>query len=459
MSPRKWCRLDSVADVGLGYKSLQNDFYYLNSEQISSFGIEPEYYTPIFVMSDIDLGAIIQHATPKRNLFYCDLPEKDLGGSGALRYCRAMENMPAKRKKQTGKPLSIRATLEKQGGGLWYAPKARLHQAHIWCRKAISGVFSPFLFPAAVGFDQRCNYLIPKTGSWGSLAAMASSTLFALSLESEGAAAMGAGALEVPTKILRRIRVPDLRLLNGRQLAEAEGLARKAWKSAPIDWGGIDPRPDEALKALDRFWIQALGKGLDVEQVYRQLEETCKARLGMAKGRSETKKKTAKKSIERVARAVADSVRQVLGGRMFPESFLTGSKEVFEFEVGDGNLYLRLSPVLSQCHLLVEHEDGRAALDHEYDSGVGEVIVRALLLGRRKFSVPKHPHAAREILRSFHAWFPSIRNQIEEAWRHSAWGTRYEEDFRKLVFKMLGVHPEVDRPLANHYTISNDSVS
>jgi hypothetical protein len=209
---RKWCTLTEIASVGLGFKSLQNQFFYLDQKTISLYGIEREYLSPLFRLKDLDSKAFLQVNTPSVYLFSCDRPESDIRGTKTLSYIRVMASRPASAKKQAGEPQSIREALSAQGGTYWYAPKASPHNSHIWLRKAFDSIYAPFLFETSVPFDQRCNYISPRKGiSWKLVAAVMTSSLFALALESYGSASMGAGALEVPTKKLRELRVVDVR--------------------------------------------------------------------------------------------------------------------------------------------------------------------------------------------------------------------------------------------------------
>ena len=41
--PTRWSKLSDLADVSLGYKSLQNAFFYVDSEAIRRFGIERRF--------------------------------------------------------------------------------------------------------------------------------------------------------------------------------------------------------------------------------------------------------------------------------------------------------------------------------------------------------------------------------------------------------------------------------
>jgi hypothetical protein len=208
-----WCRLEEIADVHLGFKSLQNEFFYLTAEEIEDYRIENQYLKDIFVLSDFNSHRFLQEPEQSTWLFYCRGAQNDLRGTFALKYIQAMANRPATLKKQgSGKRTTIKKVLEAQGGGLWYAPKATPHEAHIWLRKAFSGVFAPYIFNTPVAVDQRCNRVVPKGKiSWKELASIMTTSLFALALEGDGASSMGGGALEWKTKSLRDAKIVDVR--------------------------------------------------------------------------------------------------------------------------------------------------------------------------------------------------------------------------------------------------------
>jgi hypothetical protein len=194
----------------LGFKSLQNQFFYVDAATIATHKIEAAFLRPIVRMQDLDNAEYLQKPMQSVSVFYCKERLQDLSGTGALRYINAMAKRPATEKKQkhSGKAPTIKQVLEAQGGGFWYAPKATLHQQNIWVRKAIDAKFSPFLFMKPTALDQRCNYVAPKAGiEWKALAALATSSLFALSLESHGAAAMeGRCAGDLDNRIARAAR-------------------------------------------------------------------------------------------------------------------------------------------------------------------------------------------------------------------------------------------------------------
>ncbi len=279
--------LGQVGRVALGYKSLQNEFYYVDRATIDAYSIEARFLEPIVMLGDLDGLAYLQGPAEGRWIFLCRESEDALRDTGALRYINAMAGRTVAQRKQSGAGRTIREVLAAQGGGLWYGPKARPHPAHIWLRKAIDTVYAPLLFKAARVVDQRCNYVEPLDGlAWEPLAAVLTATTFAYALEVCGAASMGAGALEAATTRLRTYPVFDPRMLNTAEQAELVGLARVVWtQERPLDLGRADGRPGPGLLALDRWVLARAGGRLAAEQLYEDLHGSCDTRIRVARAR------------------------------------------------------------------------------------------------------------------------------------------------------------------------------
>ncbi len=274
--------LGQIARVSLGYKSLQNEFYYVDTGTIAQYGIEDRFLAPIVMLGDLDGQSYFQGPASTRRVFLCREPEAALRGTGALRYIEAMAGRPVAQRKQSGPARTIREVLAAQGGGLWYGPKARPHAAHIWLRKAFDTVYAPLLFAQAAVVDQRCNYLEPVAGSsWELLAAVLTSSAFGYALEICGAASMGGGALEAATTRLRTYPVLDPRRLAPAESAELLGLARAVWaEERPLDWGA-EQVPGPRLTALDG-WVLAQA-GVELSTLHIDLRDACRTRIRVAR--------------------------------------------------------------------------------------------------------------------------------------------------------------------------------
>src|SRR5260370_4391937 len=115
--------LERIAQVSLGYKSLQNEFCYVNQATIETYKIEKEYLKAIVVFRDIDARTYRQKPKTTTCLFECRAREADLRGTGVLRYIHAMALHSAKEKKQSGKAMPVQEALQAQGGGFGTRPR------------------------------------------------------------------------------------------------------------------------------------------------------------------------------------------------------------------------------------------------------------------------------------------------------------------------------------------------
>ena len=437
--------LERLARVTLGYKSLQNAFFYVDEDTVEAYGIEAQFLKPLFRLKDLAPGQFLQRKDPRVWLFYCLEDERDLRGTGAYRYIQSMASRIATRKKQAGGARTIRETLEAQGGGRWYAPKAAPRQHRLWLRKAVNGTYAPFVFTRPVLVDQRCNAIQPVEGlPHGSLAAMLSSTLFAYAVEVNGSAGLGAGVLEVATKHLRLYPVLDMHGLGQEEHRELQELAGKVWMNErPIDWTDANAVPGRYMRQLDQWLLERMGEVVSVDVVYRDLAEVCRARVSLGREKKGLNKRKRNESVGQVAKSVADGVRGFLELKRFPEDFVgTEEGETIEVIIERGRLQrIEMHRLMDLAELRLIGTDGVAMYGEMVPWSVAEVIVRACLIGRREFSVRLDANAADVALRGFREWFGEIERRLSGAVADSALGTGYEEQLRGEVFKLLGVDP------------------
>lgn len=435
--------LSKIAKVSLGYKSLQNNFFYLNKATIETFGVESKYLTPMLKLRDLDGHAYQQQSQCTLWLLNCKDTKSDLRGTGALRYIDAREHHPATEKKQTGKRLTIREALEAQAGGLWYAPKALPHRHHVWLRKAIDGVFSPFLFKKASLVDQRCNSLDPIAGvTWQELAAALTSSLFAYSLEINGSASMGAGALEAPTTKLRTYPVLDVTKLKKPAREKLVKLAETVWLSEPpVDWSSSISNPGPHLRDLDQWILNQTKSNTLLDSLYRDIRETCQSRKFVAADKT---KKTKKKHTENIG-TVADSIVKAISPKIkiknFPEDFTNGAKLDIAFDIDRKSLKtVNVAQLLGSHYIQIIYTSGVTIYDATLPSSVAEGIVRALLWGRSQFSVSSDTKVMHKALSDFLVWLQEIEADIAKAISESALGTGYEDELKRTIYALLGIH-------------------
>ena len=108
---------------------------------------------------------------------------------------------------------------------------------------------------------------------------------------------------------------------------------------------------------------------------------------------------------------IATNVRGLLDSYQYPESFCSPTDEMLSFEFGAEGLAVRLDRFLSVVHLLVENIEGHPILEKELPAPVAEVILRALLLGRRRFAVPTDPKIAKNCVDKFFPWIEAVQGR------------------------------------------------
>lgn len=436
--------LSELGKVSLGFKSLQNSFYYVNEATINTYGIESKYLTPILMRRAMDPRAYFQAPAPTQWLLNCRDKKGDLRGTGALKYIEAMADRSAAKKKQSGKSQTIREALEAQGGGLWYAPKARTNQHHIWLRKAIDGVFSPYLFPKLALVDQRLNSVAPhKDIKWKELAAVLTSTLFSYSVEINGSASMGAGALEAPTTKLQSYPVFDLRELSVKDRGELTNLAESVWKNEPpLDWSQDKVGPGKHLIALDKWLLEKAGSSVPVEKLYADLHEVCGCRIAVAKDKNKKTKKKTSDNIRSVAESICSSIKAKIQARSFPDDFADGVKLDVSFNFDRKSLKsISIHQMMDRYEIIISTRTGEIAYEGDHVRSVAEAIIRSLLWGRSIFSISDDKTSMETAVSAFISWMSQIDNEINKLILESALGTGYEDALKQAVYSQLGVHP------------------
>jgi hypothetical protein len=436
--------LGKIATVSLGYKSLQNNFFYINKATADTYAIENKFLTPMLMLKDLESSTYEQSPKPQLWLFTCREKRGDLRGTGAWRYIEAMADRRASEKKQAGKNQTIRQALDAQGGGIWYAPKARPNRHHIWLRKAFNAVYSPFLFDKAALVDQRLNSIAPNEGiEWKELAAALTSSLFAYSLEINGSASMGAGALEAPTTKLRDYPVLDVSALKPAYRTKLVSLAQAVWdKETPLDWSSDNWQPGTKLHALDEWILKITERNVSPARMYDDIRSACQSRIAVAEDKKKKTKKRESDSIGNVAASIAQTFSPKLLTKSFPDDFTDGAKLDLPFLFDRPSLKeITVSHLLDSYDIEVTTRTGGKAYEGTHPRPVAEAIIRALLWGRSTFSVSTDRKAMDEAINKFLAWVSQTEADIETAIAESALGTGYEDALKKEVYTRLGIHP------------------
>jgi len=311
-------------------------------------------------------------------------------------------------------------------------------------RRAVNAVYAPFLFDKAALVDQRLNSVDPREGiDWKELAAALTSSLFAYSLEINGAASMGAGALEAPMTKLRDYPVIDIAALKPAARKKLVKLAEAVWSTErPVDWASDDWNPKEQLRALDEWILKTAGKSIGVDQMYADIRATCKSRILVAEDKSRKSKKLESDSIGSVAASIVSSIEPRLKTRNFPDDFAGGVNLDLPLVFDRGSLKeVQIGKLLDSYEIEIRAKGGAVVYAATHPRPIAEAIVRAILLGRSTFSVSTNRKAMDEALDGFLRWLSTAEIDIQSAIAESAFGTGYEEALKKEVYLRLGVHP------------------
>ena len=307
------------------------------------------------------------------------------------------------------------------------------------------------MFKKPVLVDQRCNAIEPaKNVPHESLAAVITSTLFAYSLEINGSASLGAGALEAPTSRLRSYPVFDLRDLDPQEHTELRQLVNDVWENEePIDWLDAKAAPSQYLRRLDEWFLRKAEKSMSVDVIYRDLAEVCGVRVSIARDKTRVTRKSQSESIRLVAMGVAESVRRLLELKRFPEDFMEiQDSDAISLVIAQGSLrQIDIYRLMDMAELRLAGGDGEVIYEASIPWPVAEVIVRACLLGRRGFTVSSNGRVAERALREFHDWFREIDARLKKSIADSSIGTGYEEQLTREVYRLLGLHPAVGEML------------
>jgi hypothetical protein len=437
--------LKELAQVSLGFKSLQNNFFYVGAETINTYGIEKRFLRPISMLANLNPEAYLQQPEPDTWLFHCQEKLQDLRGTGAHRYIETMADHAANEKKQSGKTTTIREALEAQAGGLWYAPKALPHKRNVWIRKAFGGIYSPFLFNEPELVDQRLNSVTPLEDadiSWEELAAVLTNTAFSYSLEINGSSSMGAGVLEAPTTKIRDYPVLDIRKLDKAKRRQLVSLAKFVWANeSPVDWTKERAAIGKRLRELDQWVLEQVKTKVTVDRLYRDHREACLARVGLAKDKVKKANKKKADNIGNVAEKISATVSKIIKSKSFPENFIDSELDA-SFDISRELVKtIQMLPLLGEVELKFRGEGGKKLVTCTYPQAQGEAIVRAVLWGRSSFSLSSDERATQKAIVEFLKWVKEIDSSISQAIANSALGTGYEELLRTDVFKRLGMHP------------------
>ena len=147
-----------------------------------------------------------------------------------------------------------------------------------------------------------------------------------------------------------------------------------------------------------------------------------------------------------MARSIAESVRPLLESRSFPDAFVEQGTEMQPLDFSkSGKLEIESLPMMGEATLVVRNGSD-TLFERQFQRSVAQLIIKALLLGRRKFSFPIDKATAEAALKEFSRWFPKILEKISTGCGMSAVGTSYEERVHAAVLEVLHLDPNILEP-------------
>ena len=418
--------LSDYCDVLLGYKSFLNDFFYLDAARIERFGVESEFLIPLYMLADLDHGHYRQTRAPKTWLFWCKREPHDLRGTGAGRYVDWGSQQMTVPRKQTAESVPWPQAPALSHSRHWYFPPAPTHPTRLAVRKGVNACYAPFVFDEPRVLDQRLYLMCPKGDlSFEVLAAYLASSLFALSLETNADLGLGEGVLTLGANNLRALPSVDLDVVEaspGR--GEVTEAADALMECEPPEVRQLAEHPE--LRQLDQALVRALGfDPARAEELETAVIRLAEARLSRARQRSALTSQAARVDIQSVSDSVAQSLETWLKARQYPEDFMPGeSTQRMNFPAGQ--LEIALAPMLDTCRVVVHGENG-TILDDTLNLHVAEVLLRALQMGRRVFSLPGTADAAIQALHGFSSLLEEFEDQFAQVVAATGLGDRHRD--------------------------------
>lgn len=193
----KLVRLGDIADVRFGIKTGANEFFYLDDDKITQWGIEAEFLKPV-IKGPRECRSIVVHAADiKTSVLMCSKIKFELEGTKALRYI------------EWGEKQGFHKNSTCSARGRWWDLGKREYPNIVWV-KSINDVHRQSLIPFEALVDQRLYEITHRAPFNLNLALNATITI--LMKELEGRVNLGEGVLDTAVYEAQNIPVlnPDL---------------------------------------------------------------------------------------------------------------------------------------------------------------------------------------------------------------------------------------------------------
>jgi hypothetical protein len=443
------CRFDQLATVTLGVKTFLNPFFYVDTDRVKQFGIEPQFLQPVFRTGDLQRDKFTQDANQtKLKIFMCGQTVDKLVGTGAAAYINWAETQ-----RHTGKAGQVGGLWKdtpavKPKERIWYQNQAMPPPARIVLLKAFDDTFGPLVLNKAIRVDQRFNQVNAVPGvDEDLLMGLLCSTWFIATVETFGRTALGQGALELPTQALRALPVPDIR--------NVPPSSAKAWK-ATIETllAGKRLPVNEMLKLpaqreLDTLFLAALGLQTSrVDELHLDTQRMTRIRKVLAAGRGQMRREQFDADVDDVADRIAGQLRPLIQGRRFPQDFLPAAAKIERVDFGTATLDVHSEMMLGDRSVLVV-ADGNEFFDRQLAAPIAELILRGLQANQRAFDIPIDAIDAEAALMELDALASQLSSQLDdfasraESGAQAVLRTRVEAEINFPISKLISPIPSV----------------
>jgi hypothetical protein len=408
------CPLSEIADIKLGVKTFLNDFFYVDGERIERFEIEQRFLEPVFRTSDAVRDQFEQKSgNTKLSIFLCSTRLDKILGTGAAAYIKWAEKQ--RHPPKGGQPglLWQETPAATPAKHVWYQNQAMPPPARIVLLKAFDEYFAPMILDKAIRVDQRYNQVNPRPGVDDELLfGLLCSMWFVMACETLGATAMGQGALEVRTEILRSLPVPDIRNLDATQ----EG----AWRAATtvlLEGPRLTATKSPAnpgQRVLDSLVLEALA--LDPQRLDELYADTLRmgaTRRLLAAGRGTMLRERFTSDVDQVAKDVAQQLKPLVGGRRFPHDYLPAGAKTYTVQLGDTPLHIHAEHMMGRRHVVITSA-GQTVFEADLPVATSDLLIRAVLAGQRDFPLPEDPTVSEAALVSLELLMSQLDVKLNE---------------------------------------------
>ncbi|KJU84831.1 N-6 DNA Methylase [Candidatus Magnetobacterium bavaricum] len=422
--------LREVAEVRFGIKTGINEFFYLDKDKISHWGIEEEFLLPV-IKSPKEAKRILLKASDVRyKVFICNETRSLLrknGKSGALKYIQWAE------KKQTSEGVPWTEVPSVSGRKLWYDLGWRQPGKILLQMITHDRFFAPYNVDN-IQVDHNLFEVFPRDDSYSyGLSIYLNSSVFALLRELTSRVNLGDGATKTEGIDWKDILAPIESVLSS--------LSAKKLLLESIQDRNIKSIFEEVKlrdrQALDSAVLEALGLDPDVylKPLYDGLTGMVRERIELARSRKRSKQARTTRDVESLKEQVIEDVIPN-GLKRFPEGFvdpqdLRGAKEI-SVDKGPlrlGSYFMGQQEVVSEGGLRYVAASLHEARFIVYAHRPNSFIIR----------IPKVPLVTARAVDDYERYLTDLKSRFFAAFIVRTHDHRQSETLVQQVFQGLGL--------------------